>query len=355
MDDDRTTTCEQWEKPARENEILSSRVKIYDELKQSWLSRSLGLRMLTGESGIGKSFLWRKAAEAVKMEQPRIRWIALSILPRNTSLGLLHAIHIALEENPFRNQLTPEQLLARIEARFLSLQQDGFRTEIVVEESHHLSREGLETLRIIRDRLSYHQMNTGVLLVGQSPLRNRFGRFSRFWRPAGWHLSHISAGETLDLLRQLHERNAWTKAEADWIHREALGNPGRIVRWTETFTPLPVETSEPVDKPLLKPGQAAGAGLGSQNIDYMSAFHEPMLPVKPPLEESDGLIEVGYDDSDQDTNNEFEVSYETAGSEVARHNRESGTRVWMEGASPFSPLGLNQIPRDQSRDIETEM
>ncbi|MFM7594513.1 MAG: hypothetical protein ACKO85_22185, partial [Isosphaeraceae bacterium] len=83
MDDDRKTTCESWEKPARENEILSSRAKTFDDLRQAWLHHSLGLRMLTGESGIGKSFLWRKAAEAVKVDQPYIRWIALSILPRN--------------------------------------------------------------------------------------------------------------------------------------------------------------------------------------------------------------------------------------------------------------------------------
>lgn len=350
MDDDRKTTCESWEKPAFENEILSSRVKIFDDLKQAWLSHSLGLRMLTGESGIGKSFLWRKAADTVKLDQPNIRWIALSILPRNTSLGLLHAIHIALEENPFRNQLTPEQLLARIEARFLALHQDGYQTEIVVEESHHLSREGLETLRIIRDRLSYHRLNTGVLLVGQSTLRNRFGRFSRLWRPAGWHLSHISAGETLDLLRHLNERNAWTKAEADWIHREALGNPGRIVRWTETFTPLPIKTSESSEKPVLKPGQVAGQFAASP-AEFLRGFHEPMLPVKPPLEESDGLIEVGYDDSDNDSNIDYEMTYESAENEVIR----PGTKVWLDSASSFSPLGLNQISRDQSKDIETEM
>lgn len=76
-----------------------------------------------------------------------------------------------------------------------------------------------------------------------------------------------------------------------------------------------------------------------------------MLPVKPPLEESDGLIEVGYDDSDNDSNQNYEMTYESTGSEVSR----PGAKVWKDSASPFSPLGLNQIARDQSRDIETEM
>jgi AAA domain len=355
MDDDRQTTCETWERPADETHILSSRAKVYEDLRQAWLNRNLGLRMLTGESGIGKTFLWRKAAESVKLEHHRMRWIALSILPRNTSLGLLHAIQIALEENPFRAQMTPEQLLARIEARFLAIHQDGYRAEIVVEESHHLSKEGFETLRIIRDRLLYHRLNAGVLLVGQSPLRNRFGRFSRLWRPAGWHLSHISAGETLDLLRQINERNAWTKAEADWIHREALGNPGRIVRWTETFTPLPAESSDPKDKPLLKPGYAGA----SYSTGYEKTLNEPLLPVKPPLEESDGLIEVGYDDAENELTAEIDESYASTNQEQGRpvgiYGREPGSKIWFDGASPFSPLGLNQVQREEFRDIETEM
>jgi hypothetical protein len=307
MDDDRQTTCETWERPADETHILSSRAKVYEDLRQAWLNRNLGLRMLTGESGIGKTFLWR------------------------------------------------EQLLARIEARFLAIHQDGYRAEIVVEESHHLSKEGFETLRIIRDRLLYHRLNAGVLLVGQSPLRNRFGRFSRLWRPAGWHLSHISASETLDLLRQINERNAWTKAEADWIHREALGNPGRIVRWTETFTPLPAESSDPKDKPLLKPGYAGA----SYSTGYEKTLNEPLLPVKPPLEESDGLIEVGYDDAENELTAEIDESYASTNQEQGRpvgiYGREPGSKIWFDGASPFSPLGLNQVQREEFRDIETEM
>ncbi|MFM7128166.1 MAG: hypothetical protein ACKO0V_02265, partial [bacterium] len=125
---------------------------------------------------------------------------------------------------------------------------------------------------------------------------------------------------------------------------------GRIVRWTETFTPLPVETSEPTEKPLLKPGQTAGS-YSVNPAEFLRGFHEPMLPVKPPLEESDGLIEVGYDDSDDDSNNSYETTYESAPNEVNR----PGTKVWMDSPSSFSPLGLNQISRDQSKDIETEM
>jgi len=35
--------------------------------------------------------------------------------------------------------------------------------------------------------------------------------------------------------------------------------------------------------------------------------------------------------------------------------REAGSKIWFDGASTFSPLGLNQVQREELRDIETEM
>lgn len=338
--------------------ILPSRQKIHLELSQAWIHDRLGLKTLTGESGIGKSFIWRNAAELVKSQCDDIRWIALSILPRNTSQGLLHAILIALEEAPVPFQLTPEQTLARVERRFLEIFADGFRPEIVVEESHHLSREGFETLRILKDRLSLHGIKVGILLVGQSPLRQKFGRLSRLWRPVGWHVQHIGAAETLALLQLSRTDAPWTRAEADWIHREALGNPGRIVRWTETFEPGQTKPLG-VDSPIIKPG----FGLVPKSAEaYASppSYNQALLPVKPPLEESDGLIEVGYDESESDEAIEaaYDAATENSGysphDEPGMHEQESGTKYWIDAADSFAPYKPNSIKKERTLDWENE-
>lgn len=339
--------------------VLPSRLKTHQELCRAWLNDQLGMKTLTGETGIGKSYLWRNAAELVKSRCDNIRWIALSILPRNTSQGLLHAILIALEEGPVSIQMSAEQTLARVEQRFLELLADGFRPEIVVEESHHLSREGFETLRILKDRLANHGFKVGILLVGQSPLRQKFGRLSRFWRPAGWHLQHIGASEALMLLEWIRDEISWTKAEADWIHREALGNPGRIVRWTETIEPDQIKPYVH-DTPILKPGGNGQVPKQAQGYAAPPVFSEALLPVKPPLEESDGLIEVGYDDSEPEAASRFdddsgviETGYDSE-ERTTITGAEPGSRYWIDAGESHSTYRPNSTRKEVSHEFETE-
>jgi hypothetical protein len=335
--------------------ILSSRQRIVDELSQAWIRDRLGVKTLTGESGIGKSFLWRSASDLVKSQCDNIRWITLSILPRNTSLGLLHAILIALDDTRIPTQMTAEQMLAHVEYRFVELFSDGFRPEIVVEEAHHLSREGFETLRILKDRLAHHGFKTGMLLVGQTALKQKSGRLSRLWRPYGWHIQHIGAAETFTLLNYLRGEFPWTRAEADWIHREALGNPGRIIRWTETLEPTELPPPSEKDMPMLKPGHGRVEETSESNWSGSRVFSESLLPVKPPLEESDGLIEVGYDDSETDSPEPDDSSTDQSESrEIFYEREEEGTkaRYWIDSGAESKPYRPNSAKSDHTHEFD---
>ncbi len=347
MDDDRTHQRPQGIAENAMTAILPSRFEAFEQLTHAWAIGLIRQTVLTGESGAGKTWLWRSAAESARTQCDYVRWVSVPQLPGCSGLGLLQSLRFHLEDPTSEEIGTVEQTLIRVERRIIEMNQDGFRLEIVVEESHHLKREGFEVMRILQERLRSRGVQIGVLFVGQTPLLERFGRLSRLGRPVGWHLPHISMNEAIEILRWSRPDHAWTRAEADWIHRETLGNPRRIVRWSETWNPAEPSPVGP-DSPIIKPGY----GASRSNVEVQASsksWSEPLLPVKPPLEESEGLIEVGYAGEWSESADPMFEDYQMGDradfpgldlDKYEHHQAESpsGPHVWKEPADTFSPL-----------------
>lgn len=368
MDDDRIHQA--FDKMAQDSipTILTSRYAAFEGLSKGWIEGQISQCVLTGESGSGKSWLWRKAAETARTQAEHLRWISAPCLPGSNGAGLLQSLRYQLEDGWAAHSVTAEESITYVERKVTELAHDGYRLEVVVEESHHLEHEGFEVIRILQERLRYRGIRVGVLFVGQTRLLQKYTSLSRQGRPVGWHLSHLSLSETLEMIRWARPELSWARAEADWIHRETLGNPRRIIRWSETWQPgqpTPAEHDSPMIKPGARPSdsKASAATTGHSLATWSS---EPLLPVKPPLEESEGLIEVGYDESDEHwPASEPAPSFFTAtadrtsdddgleSSEDSMH-QPRGTKVWKEPGGVFSPYGLSRPNRETELDRSIE-
>jgi type II secretory pathway predicted ATPase ExeA len=340
--------------------ILSSRQPTFDQLAKDWTNRRAGQAVLTGATGAGKSWLWRKAAEHARGLRDDLRWIWVPQLPRSSGAELLRSLLTAVELSEADRSLTIDRVSTRLDRRLSELHEDGFRMVIVIEEAHHLHRDGYEMLRILRERLSTRGIEVSVLFVGQTSLIHRFRRISREPISHGWHLKYVTLPETLELLRWFgSSQRAWTRAEADWIHREALGNPRRILRWAETLQPLPSET----DKPTIKPGQGQEPSGLSRPASESTMWAEPLIPTRPPLNESEGFIEVGYEGEDELHSNTMsidseDVSGRPSGSDIdtleSTEHRPSVVRYRFESAESFAPYGLGTARSETTMDSDLE-
>jgi type II secretory pathway predicted ATPase ExeA len=361
MDDDRNLQSPQNPFEASLPAILPSRYDAFEQLTHAWANGLIRQTVLTGDSGAGKTWLWRVAAESARTQSDLVRWVSVPQLPGGSGLGLLQTLRFNLEDHFIEEASTAEQTLSRVERRVYELSHDGFRVELVIEESHHLKREGFEVIRILQERLKSRGVHIGVLYVGQSLLLERFSRLSRHGRPVGWHLPHIALKEAMELLRWSRPDHSWTRAEADWIHRETLGNPRRIVRWSETWKPSQTIPSSP-DSPIIKPG--FGSSASSVQVQHVSkTWSEPLLPVKPPLEESEGLIEVGYDGEDAEISGSFYDPSDVHSAASANfvidnythHEPEplSGPHVWKDSGESYAPYGRPY--QDQETVLDEEL
>jgi|GEM_PF-5619736 len=338
--------------------ILSSRVPVLSALAEAWASPGSEIRILTGSAGTGKSWLWRHAVTRTREFRSDLRWIWVPKWPESRTPDLMRALLGALEDTGISVRMSFERSYIYTEQKVREIYEDGFGLRIVIEEAHLLDRKEFDSLRILNERLRPIGIDLAILLVGRSSLHQRYRRFSGDTRPAGWHLPHISLPETMELLEWFGGSNrSWTRSEVDWIHREALGNPRRIVRWAET---IPADARE-ADKPMVKPGFGHDPGGKKPAVGEGALLAEALIPTRPPLAESEGVIEVGYDDdfdappevtdpwlervrmplSKQETD-----EAETQGT-LSTEGHERKVKYRKESAEGFAPYGLG-TPRTEN-------
>lgn len=325
--------------------ILPSRGLALSGLAEVWAAGASDIRFLTGAPGSGKSWLWRMAVEKTRAVRSDLRWVWCPHWPGAKPSDLIRALMSAIEESGIHERMSLERMYVRAERRIREFREDGYGLRIVVEEAHHLGFDGFESIRILTERLRPVGIDLSVLFVGRTTLVSKIRKVTGESRPSGWHLTHISLPETLELLKWFGgAEKSWTRAEADWIHREALGNPRRIIRWAETVPGSPKES----DKPTIKPGFGYEASGWSPAASRVSLLSEPLIPTRPPLAEGEGVIEVGYEDDDLPAHGVFEIGAsgdsqyihgEVPDADTAEFTSKT-TRYRLEAGESFAPYGL---------------
>jgi len=281
--------------------------------------------LLTGDAGAGKTWLWRRLA--AENGRPR-RWLGVDSTPSEGPDDFYRLIAREIGLAPTGPSRTTRAEIADFLA---DRHADGDRRALVVEEAHNLSTPVWEEVRVLANRLGHPDGFASLVLVGQTVLARRFSTWafasieSRL--AARVHLGPIDADEAFDWLSGLRPGRGWSRVEAEAIHRDSGGNPGRMLRRLGVSFGSPDRAISSRPQPLPAPAEAprpAPAPLTG--------------PARPPLLVEENLIEVGWspDDSppgDEDRGPLADGSPATsAGAEEAVHDHYAALQAWREWA-----------------------
>lgn len=236
--------------------------------------------LLTGEAGAGKTWLWgRLAADRAD----RLRWLAVDLAPTTDPADVFRALGHALG-------LAEPDHARRPLADFLAEQaEEGRRWALVVDEAHNASADVLEELRLLSNRLGRPGGFATLVLSAQTRLARRLATAPLAALEARVssriHLRPIDADEARDLLARLRPGRPWSIAEVEELHREAGGNPRRLLRLAASSRPRPA--SSPA-RPL---PEVAPRAIAPPPVPRLGSD-------RPPLRVEEGLIEVGWDGPD---------------------------------------------------------
>jgi len=175
-----------------------------------WLISARGLGVVTGEVGAGKTASLRAAVDGLDASR-----LALIYLP-NPQVGVrgIHgAVALALGQAPRFHHAT---LIPQVEAALAAEADERNRNVILaIDESHLLTGEQLESVRM----MTSHGLDSGspltVLLIGQPTLRRRL------------RVGDMAAFDQRVQLKYAFPVPALTPAEADGYIRAHLAHAGR--------------------------------------------------------------------------------------------------------------------------------
>lgn len=312
--------------------------------------------LLTGEAGVGKTWLRRKLED----ETPGApRWLEVDLTPADRPADLYRLIGHGLgmvgpgDSGPSRVDLGDFLADRHVE---------GDRRALAVEEAHNLSGDVWEEIRILANRLGRADGFSALALVGQTALARRFST-----RPfasiearlaARVHLGPIDADEAGELLARLRPARAWSTEEVEAVHRDAGGNPRRILRRVGSIGAIgpAARPSPPPERAEVAPAVVEASPVGPARPSLMG-------PGKPPLRVEDNLIEVGWEPEDASV---FDESGELAalpvgvpagaeGGEEAVHDHYAALQAWHEWTENQGRRGRPEPePEPASPDEEAE-
>jgi type II secretory pathway predicted ATPase ExeA len=251
--------------------------------------------LVTGEPGVGKSWLWRRLQ--AEMGRPW-RWLVVDVPPGIDPPALYrligHGLGIPARAQDARCHGDEGERLDA--ADFLrEASADGQRWILVLDEAHNASAELLEDVRVLANRLGRPDGFSAMILVGQTilagrlavrPLRALASRLS-----AHVHLRGLDADEARTMIDLLAPGTRWDDRTLERHHRDAAGNPRRLLRLARAVT-ASATSSVPRRQPATPPKGTDATGIVGTVEDWGSSL---MTPRKPPLRVGDGMIEVGWE------------------------------------------------------------
>ncbi len=237
-----------------------------------------GLVVITGEPGVGKTWLAGRLASQVGS-----RWVFVDTFPGMGSHDFFAAINDGLAAGTDATRAGVRSALAELSA-------DGRAISLAIDECHLASADLLEEIRVLSNRLKKPDGFAAMVLIGQTRLTLRVDsgslRSLESRVAARIHLRRLDVDEAASLLRNCSANKSCPDEHVEIRHRDAEGNPRRLLRLSDAVSPRPGSIAlEPTDKGLSTPTEEAATAP------------EPIVvgPAKPPLRMEEGLIEVGYD------------------------------------------------------------
>ncbi len=300
--------------------MLPSRRPALEALRAA-IAAGRGPALLTGEAGSGKT--WLVARLIAESDGPRSpRWVSVDVAPTTSPADLLRGIAIGLGLDT-ASDASADAVRQVVALTLAERAAEGRRWALVVDEAHLAGVELLEEVRILSNRLGRADGFASLVLIGQTSLARRLatrplaGLDSRLSARAT--LGPIDADEAAALLAQPGEGPSAARSaeEVERLHRDAIGNPGRLLR-LHAATAIPRPHRRPEPAPVVIPATSTG-----------------IVPAKPPLRVEDGLIEVGWE---AESSSEPEASTEPEPEPIA----EVGPLVAADREPRRKPLGVDE-------------
>ncbi|MDR3634561.1 MAG: ATP-binding protein [Isosphaeraceae bacterium] len=281
--------------------LLPTRAAALEGVRTGLLAQE-GPVLITGEAGVGKTWLSRRLQ--AELAYPW-RWARADLTPATDPVELLRAIGRGLglgEKTRRADRWDFVDALAESAA-------EGERWGLVLEEAHNASDSVWEEIRVLANHLGEPGGFAGIVLIGQTPLARRLRTRALAALEARLacqvHLKPLDRDEALRFLE--HAAPGWSASERarDELHRDAAGIPRRLAQASARLEGgLGVARNsgrlllEPTPSPA--PTTPAAGRIESEPLRPTP----PPVPVKPPLHEEEGLIEVGWDPSDPEPNDD---------------------------------------------------
>lgn len=310
-----------------------------------------GAVLLTGESGSGKTWLWRRLADEAPADR---RFAVVEATPGLDPVDFLNLAACAMGLDPGDRLGTIRVALARALGDEAA---DGRSWVLVVESAHHASPDVWGEIEALCGDRRPNQGFAAVLLVGQTELARRFAARPQATMAARvvrhLHLPPLDADEAA----QLAAATDLDPAELDQLHRDAAGNPRRLLRLLADRRPRPrgaVARSAPPSRLAdQRPRPAPAPALQAAEI---AAPPPPLVPPRPPIREEEGLIEVGWagepDDEAETLESEgvetAEVESVPTGDE-AIDDHYAALQAWTEWTR-----NRDRTTAEESEEVETE-
>jgi len=289
-------------------------------LGDALLTKGSSLLLLTGESGVGKSWLWRQLASQLPSDW---RFLPLDLCSAIDALDFHALIADGLGGSSSERLATARCTLIQTLREEAA---DGRSWVLVLEDAQSATPATRAELLALMHAMEAGEGFAAILLVGPTSLSRLLG--TRDWRSLAERLrTHVHLLPLdLDECRELVDREDPTSPRdargLELLHRDAAGNPRRLFR-------LLSDRREPIERTRVVPtilgeetadsssAQVLGALLSASTpserprsnveVTYPEAatrvFNPPapmlsgpaeLIPSRPPLRVEEGLVEVGW-------------------------------------------------------------
>ena len=249
--------------------------------------------LVTGDAGVGKTWLWR----CIKSEASTShRWLGVDLTPANEPADFYRLIahELGLTE-PGATGASRVDLVDFLADRYV----DGERVALVIEEAHNLSNAVWEEVRVLANRLDRPDGFSSIILIGQTALARRLttrplasieARLS-----AKIHLGPIDVDEAKEWLARLRPDRDWPIHEVEVLHRDSAGNPRRMLRRlgavVGSIAPTPLEVAS--IRKITTTESPERAVIAEKPLPLPSPI--PLTgPDRPPIQVEENMIEVGW-------------------------------------------------------------
>ena len=341
-----------------------SRQLILDHCEQALVN---GPILLTGDAGIGKTWTLNRLIR----QCPSVRWVTIDLTPSDGPADFYRHLGRGLGLSG-SNSLGPSRLDIADLLRDRSADEERFALSI--DEAQNLSLAVWDEVRALLNQIGADHGFAHFVLVGQTALVRQFATRalaaieSRL--ATHFHLRPLDVAETRGWMRQCFPQLTLTDAEVEILHRDAGGNPSRLIRRTTALATRPIPRSVAShDTPAISPSLSSGIDLDDSRSNAMIAeppvVKSPLVGRdRPPLHVEENSIEVGWaadDDDSSPLDQPEDASAANLGppitrraelSEQAVHDHYAALQAWREWARN-QELQIKSVRSD--RDLADEI